>query len=58
MYGRIAIDGVWLEEVSIKDDIFKQEILVPEQEVIVYAQFINKKNSNNYYGLIRYLVEK
>ena len=57
-YGRIAIDGIWLEEISIKNEIFKQEILVPEQEIIVYAQFINRKTSNNYYGLIRYLVEK
>jgi hypothetical protein len=57
-YGRISIDGIWLEEISIKDEIFKQEILVPEREIIIYAQFINKKFSNNYYGLIRYLVEK
>jgi hypothetical protein len=57
-YGRISLDGVWLEEVLIKDEIFKQEIIVPERELIVYAQFINKKISNIYYGLIRYLVEK
>lgn len=57
-YGRISIDGAWLEEIKIKDDIFKQEIIVPEREIIVYAQFINKKFSNIYSGLIRYLVEK
>jgi hypothetical protein len=57
-YGRISIDGIWLEEIIIKDKVFKQEIIVPEREIIVYAQFINKKLSNIYHGLIRYLVEK
>jgi hypothetical protein len=57
-YGRISIDGIWLEEILIKDETFKQEIIVPEREIIIYAQFINKKSSNSYYGLVRYLVEK
>jgi hypothetical protein len=57
-YGRISIDGIWLDEIIIKDEIFKQEIIVPERELIVYAQFSNKKSSNIFYGLIRYLVEK
>jgi len=57
-YGRISIDGIWLDEIIIKNEIFKQEIIVPEREIIVYAQFSNKKSSNIFYGLIRYLVEK
>jgi hypothetical protein len=55
---RISVDGIWLEEITIKDDIFKQEIIVPEREIIVYAQFKTKKSTNTYDGLIRYLVEK
>jgi hypothetical protein len=57
-FARISIDGIWLDEVTIKDDIFKQQITVPEREIIVYAQFINKKSTNIYDGLVRYLVEK
>jgi transglutaminase-like putative cysteine protease len=55
---RIAMDGIWLDEVLLKNDMFKQQINVPEREVIVYARFNNKKMTKNYDGLIRYAVEK
>ncbi|CAF2388376.1 unnamed protein product [Rotaria sp. Silwood2] len=55
---RISLDGIWLEEMTLKNDTFKQQITVPQREIIIYAQFGNKKLSNIYYGLIRYLVEK
>lgn len=58
VFVRISLDGVWLEEELLKNDIFKQQITVPEKEVIVYAQFKNKPFTHMYYGLIRYLVEK
>jgi hypothetical protein len=52
------MDGIWLDEVLLKNDMFKQQINVPEREVIVYARFNNKKMTKNYDGLIRYAVEK
>lgn len=55
---KISIDDVWLEEMAVKDDIFKYQITVPEREIIIYAQFNNKKSNSNYYGLIRYSVDK
>ncbi|CAF3907895.1 unnamed protein product [Rotaria sp. Silwood2] len=57
---RISLDGVWLDEVPLKNDIFmfRQQINVPEQEIIVYAKFNNKKMNKTYDGLIRYTVEK
>ncbi|CAF3390850.1 unnamed protein product [Rotaria sp. Silwood1] len=58
VYVRISLDGIWLEEMTLKNDIFKQQITVPQREIIVYAQFSNKKLTNIYYGLIRYLVDK
>ena len=58
-YGRISLDGIWLDDVYIKDGIFKQEILVPQHEILLYAQFLTNKSSNkNYSALIRYLVEE
>ena len=54
---RIALDGVWMDEVTMRNDLFKQEINVPAREVIVYARFRHQK-SKIYDGLIRYLVEK
>ncbi|CAF1179385.1 unnamed protein product [Rotaria sordida] len=57
-YVRISLDGIWLEEMTLKHDIFKQQITVPQREIIIYAQFNNKNLTNIYYGLIRYLVEK
>ena len=55
---RISLDGIWLDEMKLKNDIFKQQINVPDREIIVYAQFIDKKKSKTYDGLIRYSVEK
>jgi transglutaminase-like putative cysteine protease len=55
---RISVDGIWLDEVILKTDLFKQQINVPEREIIVYAQFNTKKLTKNYDGLIRYIVEK
>ena len=55
---RISVDGIWLDEVPIKYDIFKQQINVPDYEVIVYAKFNNTKMKKTYDGLIRYTVEK
>ncbi|CAF0802697.1 unnamed protein product [Rotaria sordida] len=54
---RISLDGVWSDEVPLKNDMFRQRINVPEQEVIVYAKFHNKKMHKTYDGLIRYIVE-
>ena len=53
--GRISLDGVWLDDVMIKDGIFKQEIVVPQHEILLYAK---KSSSNNYFALIRYSVEE
>jgi hypothetical protein len=55
---RISLDGIWLDEIKLKNDMFKQQINVPSREVIVYAQFINQKKLKTYDGLIRYTVEK
>jgi hypothetical protein len=55
---RISLDGVWLDEVLLKTDMFKQQVNVPEREVMIYAQFVNKTMTKNYDGLIRYTVEK
>ena len=55
---RISADGIWMDEVPMRTDLFKQEINVPERELIVYARFNHSKSSKNYDGLIRYLVEK
>ncbi|CAF3456322.1 unnamed protein product [Rotaria socialis] len=55
---RISLDGVWLDEVTLVNEVFKQQINVPEQEVIIYAKFMNKKMNKHYHGLIRYTVEK
>lgn len=55
---RISLDGIWLDEVKLKNEIFKQQINVPDREVIVYAQFIHNKRPKTYDGLIRYVVEK
>lgn len=54
---RISLDGYWLDEVPLKNHLFKQKIHVPEHEVIVYAQFLTKQMINVYDGLIRYGVE-
>ena len=40
---RISVDGIWLDEIILKNDMFKQQINVPEREIIVYAQFNTKK---------------
>ncbi|CAF4720055.1 unnamed protein product, partial [Rotaria socialis] len=29
---RISLDGVWLDEVTLDNEVFKQQINVPEQE--------------------------
>ncbi|CAF3518213.1 unnamed protein product [Rotaria socialis] len=58
LYVRISLDGVWLEEIALKNEIFKQQITVPEREIIVYAQFKNAQLTHTYNGLVRYLVEK
>ncbi|CAF5214683.1 unnamed protein product, partial [Rotaria magnacalcarata] len=55
---RISLDGVWLDEVTLYNEAFKQQINVPEREVIIYAKFMNKKMNKHYHGLIRYTVEK
>jgi len=55
---RISLDGIWLDEIKLKNDLFKQQINVPDREIIVYAQFINNKKTKTYDGLIRYTVEK
>jgi transglutaminase-like putative cysteine protease len=55
---RISLDGIWLDEVKLKNEIFKQQINVPDREVIVYAEFIHNKRPKIYDGLIRYAVEK
>lgn len=55
---RISLDGIWLDEVKLKNEIFKQQINVPDREVIVYAQFVHTKRQKTYDGLIRYGVEK
>lgn len=58
IYGRITLDGNWFEEIEIQDEIFKQDIVVPQREIILYAQFSQKKSSNSYFALVRYLVDK
>ena len=55
---RISLDGIWLDEVKLKNEIFKQQINVPDREVIVYAEFIQNRRPKVYDGLIRYSVEK
>jgi len=56
---RISLDGIWLDEVRLKNDMFKQQINVPQRDIIVYAQFMNNnKKTKIYDGLIRYTVEK
>jgi transglutaminase-like putative cysteine protease len=55
---RISLDGIWLDEVKLTNEMFKQQINVPDREVIVYAKFINNKKTKTYDGLIRYIVEK
>lgn len=55
---RISLDGIWLDEMKLKNDIFKQQINVPDREVIVYAQFAHNRRPKTYDGLIRYAVEK
>lgn len=55
---RISLDGIWLDEITLKNEMFKQQINVPDREVIVYAQLINNKKFKTYDGLIRYIVEK
>jgi hypothetical protein len=57
-HARISVDDIWLDEVLLKNNILKQQIIVPKREVIVYAQFVNKKLIYNYDGLIRYVVEE
>ena len=54
---RISLDGYWLDEVPLKNPLFKQKIRVPEHEVIVYARFLNRQTIDLYDGLIRYGVE-
>lgn len=53
--GRISLDGSPLEDILIKDGIFKQEILVPQHEVVLYTK---KSSSSNYSALIRYSIEE
>lgn len=55
---RISLDGIWLDDVPMRNDLFKFEINVPEREVIVYARFNQPKSNKIYDGLVRYLVEK
>ena len=55
---RISVDGVWLDEVSMRSDLFKQEINVPERQVTVYARFHHRTSAKIYDGLIEYHVAK
>jgi len=55
--GRLLLDGNWLSENLIKDGIFKRQITVPRKEIILYVKLVNKQNSSNYDGLLRYSVK-
>jgi hypothetical protein len=54
---RLKLDGNWLSEDLIKDEIFKRQITVPRREVIMYVKFLDKRNSSSYDGLFCYLVK-
>ena len=54
---RLLLDGNWLSKDLIEDDIFKKEITVPKQSVIIYVQFSDKRNSSSYDGLFSYSVK-
>ncbi|CAF4205925.1 unnamed protein product [Rotaria sordida] len=53
---RLLVDGKWLPEIILKNDIFKTEFTVPKREIMVYVKFANKKNISSYDGLIKYSV--
>ena len=42
----------------IKDETFKQHIIIPEREIIICPQFGYKKLINTYHELIQYLVKQ
>ncbi|CAF3640167.1 unnamed protein product [Rotaria socialis] len=54
---RVRLGGNWLPEDIIKNDVFKRQITVPRQEVTIYVQFSDKRNSSSYDGLIKYSVQ-
>jgi transglutaminase-like putative cysteine protease len=54
----LSFDGTLSsKEHNVVNDIFKQQITVPNREVTVYVKFINNQKSNNYDGLFKYTVE-
>ncbi|CAF3301800.1 unnamed protein product [Rotaria sp. Silwood2] len=53
---RLILDGNWLSEDILKNDIFKREFTVPKREIGIYVKFSNKKNSSSYSGLYKYSV--
>jgi transglutaminase-like putative cysteine protease len=54
----LAFDGTLSsQEHHPVNDIFKQQITVPNQEVTVYVKFTNNQKSNSYDGLFKYTVE-
>lgn len=55
---RLAFDGTLSSpEYNLVNDIFKQEITVPNREITVYVKFVNNRKSSSYDDLFKYTVE-
>ena len=54
---RLLLDGKWLSEDLIKGDVFKRQITVPREEVKLFVQFSNKRNTSYYDALICFSVK-
>ena len=55
--GRLALDGEWISENPVKNDIYKRQITVPKSTITMYVRYSSTAtNDRSYEGLFQYSI--